>query len=982
MERALLPYKDLKIQLEEITSATNNFDNHNNYIGGGGFGNVYKGQVSHSKGRSLVAIKRLDPRHGQGIPEFLKEITTLSEHRHENLISLLGFCFQGDEMILVYELASRGSLDCHLNSPHLTWSQRIKICLDVAKGLSYLHDPRNTHQRLIHCDMKSSNILLDDQWNAKVSDFGLSIMGPANEKHSVIVTSAAGTCGYCDPQYAMTHTLTKESDMYSFGVVLFEVLCGRLCYITNTKGHVTQVLVPMWIESYKQKKLNDIIFKSPTTQPLDQNALETLSDIAYRCLKEYREDRPVMAEVVTELETALIQELSEGKLSHIFYKELTKSAEPPLNYTSKLELKKLLSKGVLFNSGKTVERKDGKQPVSDSYANWEDKLPTDYEEIINRSKNRIQWTTKKEAYSIIRKGFLVNNGKKRSIWFSLDKNGKKCHMLSATATVTCDSRKDTLMSYLPDSRFGEAVRFGFWCLEINNYVQSHLVSSQTTYAAYLVYKIRKEQSGSEAVIVVEDEEYLGSNNYWYIYLVSPQTPVIRSKIDRHTRNPLNGLKIKGIPQQRSDGWMEVQVWEFNTTTATKLIPMRLKLTTCGAKKFSGLIIEVKQGRSMVAIKRLDPRYGQGIPEFLKEITMLSRYRHDNLISLLGFCYQRNEMILVYELASHGSLDRHLNSPNLTWSQRIKICLDVAKGLSYLHDPRDTHQRLIHCDVKSANILLNDQWNAKVSDFGLSIIGPANEQHSVIITFAAGTPGYKLKGETETLLSYLAYEREDGWWMTELYQFTSDQRIVDLISGYAAIKAEGVEFSPLEKVEHKDENQPISDSDSDSNWEENLAADYEDIMKWSKDGVQWTTKNEAYSILRKGLLINHCKNGSIWFSLNKSGKKCHILSAKAAGIWTPNNDNLLVSLPESRFGEAFRMFLRENVMTIEIQPQLLSSQTTYACYLVYKLPKDQSGFEVPMLVKYRKWRHYIYFVAPQTPVIRPKAGQKTHNPLAE
>ncbi|XP_076932780.1 uncharacterized protein LOC143598421 [Bidens hawaiensis] len=347
MDKVLQRFQDLKIQLEEIKSATNNFD-HKNNIGVGGFGKVYKGELSHSEGRSMVAIKRLDRRHGQGEAEFLKEITMLSRYKHENLISLLGFCYEGDEAILVYEFASRGDLGEHLGSPDLTWSKRIRICLDAAKGLSHLHDPRGTHQRLIHCDVKSGNILLDDQWNAKVADFGFSIMGPANELQSTVINLAAGTCGYCDPQYAMTNTLTKESDVYSFGVVLVEVLCGALCYSYNN-GSVEYNLVPAWTKSYEEKKLNDIIFKRPTTQPLYQSSLETFSAIAYRCLRESREDRPNMSEVVTELETALeIQELKSSR-----YDDILKSAEPPLNYGSEDELMMLLSKGVLLNDGKT-----------------------------------------------------------------------------------------------------------------------------------------------------------------------------------------------------------------------------------------------------------------------------------------------------------------------------------------------------------------------------------------------------------------------------------------------------------------------------------------------------------------------------------------------------------------------------------------------------------------------------------------------------
>uniref|UniRef100_A0A251SU36 Protein kinase domain-containing protein n=1 Tax=Helianthus annuus TaxID=4232 RepID=A0A251SU36_HELAN len=130
-------------------------------------------------------------------------------------------------------------------------------------------------------------------------------MGPANEEQSVIITFAAGTPGYYDPQYAMTNTLAKESDVHSLCVVLLEVLCGRLC-CTYSNGRIEQNLVRKWIESYEEKKLNDIIFKDTAIEPLEQSALETFSDIAYRCLQESHEDRPRMAKVVTELETALI----------------------------------------------------------------------------------------------------------------------------------------------------------------------------------------------------------------------------------------------------------------------------------------------------------------------------------------------------------------------------------------------------------------------------------------------------------------------------------------------------------------------------------------------------------------------------------------------------------------------------------------------------------------------------------------------------
>ncbi|GKC49715.1 kinase-like domain, phloem protein 2-like protein [Tanacetum coccineum] len=139
MEEFMEQFDDLRIQLEEIISATNTFHK-DNLIGNGGFGMVYKGELSRFREQGMVAFKRLNRRYGQGETEFLKEITMLSRYRHENLISLLGFCNEGDEMILAYEHASNGSLDCHLESPSLTWTRRLKICLQAAEGLRYLHD--------------------------------------------------------------------------------------------------------------------------------------------------------------------------------------------------------------------------------------------------------------------------------------------------------------------------------------------------------------------------------------------------------------------------------------------------------------------------------------------------------------------------------------------------------------------------------------------------------------------------------------------------------------------------------------------------------------------------------------------------------------------------------------------------------------------------------------------------------------------------
>ncbi|XP_024996622.1 putative receptor-like protein kinase At5g39000 [Cynara cardunculus var. scolymus] len=345
-------FQHLKIKLEDIKSATHNFSN-DNLIGKGGFGNVYKGEISLSKGPSVVAFKRLGLHGLQGNSEFWREIMMLSSYSHENLVSLLGYCNEGDEKILVYEYASRGSLDRHLSADALTWMQRLKICLGVARGLNYLHDPVGTQQRVLHRDIKSANILLDENWNAKISDLGLSKIGPANQKHTFRFSNVVGTPGYIDPLYLEMGVLTKESDVYSLGVVFFEVLCARLCYKYSNGQY--QSLVRMWKKSYKEKKLDDIISRD-LLQQMDLNSLETFSDIAYQCLQKTHTERPLMADVVGKLQIALkSQEIHEVvKLVEAEkYEAIIKSAIALLIFRSKAELHALLSKGIIVNGGKT-----------------------------------------------------------------------------------------------------------------------------------------------------------------------------------------------------------------------------------------------------------------------------------------------------------------------------------------------------------------------------------------------------------------------------------------------------------------------------------------------------------------------------------------------------------------------------------------------------------------------------------------------------
>ncbi|KAM0015098.1 putative protein kinase RLK-Pelle-CrRLK1L-1 family [Helianthus debilis subsp. tardiflorus] len=294
--------KHLQIPLQELSDATNTFSEAN-FLARGGFGMVYKG-VSAKHGN--IAIKILDPGLGQGDNEFRTEIALLSVYKHENIVSLLGFCDEDGKKILVYKYERNGSLDKHLSRADLTWIQRLQICLDAARGLQYLHDDVEPHRRILHRDIKSANILLDENWKAKVSDFGLSKMGPANTQSTFLLTGVCGTPGYIDPDYLNTGFLTQKSDVYSFGVVLFEVLCGRLSRVTKYNDK-REYLINLVKIHRGRKTLNEII-DSNIRKQIKKASLVTFSRIAYQCLKSGNE-RPTMKKVVEQLQKALDEQL-------------------------------------------------------------------------------------------------------------------------------------------------------------------------------------------------------------------------------------------------------------------------------------------------------------------------------------------------------------------------------------------------------------------------------------------------------------------------------------------------------------------------------------------------------------------------------------------------------------------------------------------------------------------------------------------------
>ncbi|KAF9621842.1 hypothetical protein IFM89_028430 [Coptis chinensis] len=284
-------YKDLK-------AATGNFCTK---LGQGGFGSVYEGALSNS---TKVAVKRLEG-IGNIKKSFLAEVETIGSIHHVNLVSLIGFCADKSHRLLVYEYMCNGSLDkwifCEKQDAGLDWKTRKKIVLDIAKGLSYLHE--ECKQRIVHLDIKPQNILLDNKFNAKVSDFGLSRL--MNRDESKFMTTMRGTFGYLAPEW-LSSVITEKVDVFSFGIVVLEILCGRPNLdFTQPEAERCGQLLNLLERKAKEDRLHDMINEKCVDLQLHREEVVDMLKVAEWCLQRDYSERPSMSVVVKILEGVL-----------------------------------------------------------------------------------------------------------------------------------------------------------------------------------------------------------------------------------------------------------------------------------------------------------------------------------------------------------------------------------------------------------------------------------------------------------------------------------------------------------------------------------------------------------------------------------------------------------------------------------------------------------------------------------------------------
>ena len=291
------PYR--MFQLKEVKKATNGFSQ-DRILGIGGFGEVYRGELRDG---TMVAVKKARVGNLKSTQQVLNEVAILSQVNHKNLVRLLGCCVESEQPLMIYEYISNGTLYDHLHGRYpnfLDWKTRLKVAFQTAEALAYLHSA--AHTPIYHRDVKSTNILLDDEFNAKVSDFGLSRLASPGLSH--VSTCAQGTVGYLDPEYYRNYQLTDKSDVYSYGVVMLELLSSQKAIDFNRHPDYVNLAVHVSQHASNGTIMEVVDQKLLSVQPFSDKivtSIKLFSELALDCLREKKGERPSMKDIVQRL---------------------------------------------------------------------------------------------------------------------------------------------------------------------------------------------------------------------------------------------------------------------------------------------------------------------------------------------------------------------------------------------------------------------------------------------------------------------------------------------------------------------------------------------------------------------------------------------------------------------------------------------------------------------------------------------------------
>ncbi|RWR78516.1 Concanavalin A-like protein lectin/glucanase, subgroup [Cinnamomum micranthum f. kanehirae] len=728
----------------ELKKATSKFSP-DTLLGEGGFGRVFKGWINEKTfaptkaGRGMaIAVKKLNPESRQGHEEWQSEVNILGSLSHPNIVRLLGHCEEDKELLLVYEFMPRGSLENHLFRrgsalQSLSWSIRLKIAIGAARGIAFLHC---SERKIIYRSVKPSDILLDLNYNAKISDFGFARNGRQGEdSHVSTRVMGTGTYGYAAPEYVATGHLYVKSDVYSFGVVLLEMLSGmRPIDMNRPSGRVSLV---DWAKPYlsdPRKVLSRVMDQRLEGQYPSKGAVQA-AQLILKCLGSDPGRRPSMSEVIAIGAARAIAFL------HCSERKIISRDVKPSNILLDSNYDAKISNFGLAKNGPVGENSHVSTRVMGTYG---------YAAPEYVATGHLY--VKSDVY-----GFGVVLLEMLSGMRAIDTNrpsGQR-NLVRWAKPYLYERRK--LLSHVMDQR-----------------LEGQYPSKGAVQAAQLILKCvqsepRRRPSMSEVKVVcinlcnlIIDEGRIEREmgNDWKPRFDSsssspsstrPSTPgITKSTSNEGTHSGTGSAFSSRLVEVSPNGQIlpitpTLKIFSFAELkkATSKFSPDTFLGEGVFGKVFKGWIDEktfapAKAGSGMaIAVKKL---YADSIhvrKGWQSEVNILGSLSHPNIVRILGHCEEDKELLLVYEFMPRGSLENHLFSRGsafqaLSWSIRIKIALGVARGLAFLHC---SERKIIHRNVTPYN-----NYNAKISAFGLARNGPQGET-SHVSTLVVGTVGH-------------------------------------------------------------------------------------------------------------------------------------------------------------------------------------------------------------------------------------------------
>ncbi|PWA65745.1 hypothetical protein CTI12_AA166810 [Artemisia annua] len=709
-----LNLEDFRIPLEELKRATFNFQTWRLHAG-------YKGELSERWQNREVFIKQYDKDDRFESPK----LEIVSRLHHENIISFVGYCDEDDDDIYIaYEYFAHERLDDILKTDSaikLTWEYRLKLCIMVAKVLNYLHSGFGDG-RVIHGDVKCENILLKtDIFELKVCGFKHSKLVPINQPHQHhYCPEELFEKSHTDPIYKETSVLNPESDVYSFGVLMFVILHGTGSNDDDRTGSdddspdSTETHDDcIWAQDNKAQLMNLVrgCYDDGPYKLVDPNlkgdfshrSLQIFTTLAYKCISFDIKERPMMDEIIKTIEKALDIH-NDGRLFANTIRTIKKFSIP-------------LEEIMKATDAAEFDRRISSEPHMMTYRG----------KLVDRCNDREaffkHWTSKKYI--------------KRNIDMILSEIClfSSFHHENITPFIGyCYEVSDEIIIV------SEYAVNGSLCgnLEYQN-MESYLTWAQRLKICLGAARgLKYLHSEDERISMIT---WVRRYNEEIDKLIDYR---IKDEIDARSLHMFKQLAYKCISFNMKDRPSMNQV--------VKRLEEALYIQTHGAastlarknQKLEDFRIPLKDINLAIGVKGQETRIGDGGFGFVYKGQLSERWQN-RTVAIKCLRPDSNEKIIVYEFASNGSLDRHLEDKEkrrfLTWEHRLKICLGAARGLDYLHSGLGEENRVIHRDVKSGNILLDHNFVAKVCDFGLAKSGPINQQHTQVYTNAAGTNFY-------------------------------------------------------------------------------------------------------------------------------------------------------------------------------------------------------------------------------------------------